>query len=130
MADYLRLARAARERFKTATSGEPIRINELYEVSPEKLAAFAPAIAEFGKAGFKIVRVRDGRVAPGGISMEQWRMQQITRQCDEYLKSLPLKPGLASKPERGNHPFTETGQIELSMEVAESNGNPDCEADD
>jgi hypothetical protein len=74
------------------------------EVSPEKLAASAPAIAQFEKAGFKITRVRGGSAVPRGISMEQWRMREITRQCDEYLKSLPPKPVLTSKPKRGKPP--------------------------
>jgi hypothetical protein len=117
MTDYLRLAREAQKRVQAdAPPGEPQRKNEFnevspsvsaeprIEVSPEKLEAFAPAIAEFQKAGFEITRVRGGAAEPRGISMEQWRMREIARQCDEYLKSLPPKPALTSKPKRGKPP--------------------------
>jgi hypothetical protein len=80
---------------KTSTPGEAKILEQL-----------APEIEEFKKffnvTGIRVIRKGQER----GISMEKWRMQEIARQTDAYLRSLSQhqpRPAIPGKIPQGVH---------------------------
>jgi hypothetical protein len=70
------------------------------EVSPEKLAEFAPDIAAFTEAGFRITRISSGK-KPKGITMDEWRLREAKRMATEHLGTLHKLPRNVHRRARG-----------------------------
>jgi hypothetical protein len=83
---------------------------------PAELEAVLSVYRQF----FDIKAARDGRTEPRGISIEQWRMRDVQRQCEQYLRAFdPTQPAIPTQPAS---PTSKAEQPQRSGQMALFNG--------